>query len=126
MNCFKIPSYDEDPSDRMVDWLNTFGCEQWEGDDSGILLYGPNDEEGELCVPGDWITECGGRLVRLPAGGRKLHNCQMDDDSERQILCWPLFDGTAVYLYNGVEPRLTILAVTSDRLPGIWIPEGKK
>ena len=50
---FKIPDYDEDPSDEMVEFLHG-NPEKWYGDECGIILI-HNDGSEEEGVPGDSV-----------------------------------------------------------------------
>lgn len=53
---FKIPSYGEDPSQEMIDFLHK--CKQpWDGDDSGITIRVREGDDGfDLGVPGDYVV----------------------------------------------------------------------
>lgn len=123
MNVFRIPKHDQDPSEEMVDWLSHF--DGWDGDENGITIPVEGSDEMILCNPGDWLTESGGKLVRLPADGRVLKKVQTEEDGEMTMWVWPLPDGRAIYLFNGVEPMEAYLA-PEDNDKGNFFPERNK
>lgn len=142
--CFRVPAPTEPVTDsstkildEMVEWLHEHDADSWEGDDSGITIYHTksylDEDNTELCNPGDWITsipsdnhESGRRLVRLPRTARTMRVCQMADDTEKELWVWELPNGQAVYLFDGREPQLTTLSVDKDSNRGVWLPGEKK
>lgn len=64
MRVFKVPAYDEMPSDEMIEWLHQMS-QEWDGDECGLSIYpplGPAGEVGEpkLAGPGDYVVESEG------------------------------------------------------------------
>ncbi len=52
---FQIPKHDEDPSEGMIAFLAE--CPQaWDGDESGICIYSPSQEQAMIGGPGDWVV----------------------------------------------------------------------
>lgn len=61
---FKVPAYDQMPSDEMIEWLHEMS-QEWDGDECGISIYPPlgsNGEVGEpkLAGPGDYVVSSEG------------------------------------------------------------------
>ena len=51
---YRIPAYDEDPSDELIEFLHA-NPHEWEGSESGISLEHPHVGRQEA-APGDWIV----------------------------------------------------------------------
>lgn len=56
---FKVPLFDEMPSDEMIDWLHE-NPNDWEGDESGIALSFPGQGDQNIkysqAFPGDYVV----------------------------------------------------------------------
>jgi hypothetical protein len=56
---YVIPSYDQDPTDEMIEWMAKFNPSMWDGDESGVCLHLMKDgvEYDVLGGPGEFL--CG-------------------------------------------------------------------
>ena len=54
IEAFQIPQRDEEPSEKMIEWLHKMD-QEWEGDSEGIVIHTlEGDMHGQ---PGDWIIK---------------------------------------------------------------------
>lgn len=77
---FKVPNYDEDPGDEMVNWVNECSID-WDGDESGIIFWKKVDGVDYFleAVPNDFVCgddETKEYWVETPDGIRKLWQAQ--------------------------------------------------
>lgn len=64
---WRVPDYDEDVPEAMIEWLDNVDRQWWEGDESGIAIYS-NDgdpDETDIAAPGNYLVIHEGRLVRV-------------------------------------------------------------
>lgn len=119
---YEIPNYNETPSDDMINWLNTFPLDQWEGDESGIVIHS-EDENGESVLggPGDVVAAIGGRLRIFPRAGRQVEKCIVDE-REQWFWGWDLGDGRQFMIPTRGEGYVKVLAPKDPR--SLWcVPE---
>lgn len=55
MKRHKVPEYDEDPSEEMIDDLNDLTIE-WNGDECGLVFYKETDSRHCTASPGDVVV----------------------------------------------------------------------
>lgn len=58
LTAWRVPHHSVDPSDQMVEWLNTCPID-WDGDESGVVIG------DDLAAPGDWVVEHRGQWFVL-------------------------------------------------------------
>jgi hypothetical protein len=64
LQCHQVPAREVEPTEEMIDWLNSAPIE-WSGDEEGVVLHQCEDV---LASPGDWICCSQGDWFVLRAG----------------------------------------------------------